>query len=193
MSFLMGKAAGGGGGGGDPIMAWDFTSATPLVDTKRGILARSLNITFSEDGAVYNNVSASIHIPALPYGVTIEIDVASSNLTASSLYDRRFVTAGVYMGFILDKTSGKWGFYSMQGREASNIDDPNYFAGHTLKVHIDATNKWHIYRDNDLIFEPTESLQLASDNYDGSSRPVFYVGSSDDSINNAVISAVRVY
>ena len=194
-SLLMGKAlgSGGGSGGGGNIFEWDFTSATPLVDKVRGVLARQLNVTFSEGGAVYNNVSASIHIPALPYGETIEIDVASSNLTASSSYNRRFVTSGTYMGFILDKSSKKWGFYSTQGTETTDIDDPNYFSGHTLKIHVDASNKWHIYRDSDLIFEPTATLQLASDNYDGSSRPVFYVGSSDDSINNVVISAVRVY
>ena len=51
--------------------------------------------------------------------------------------------------------------------------------------------KWHIYRDDELVFEP--NAEVSMERYSGVSNITFYIGAAATSIYNAVITAVRVY
>lgn len=187
MSFLMGKAAGGGGGSGgsDGIFDWDLKSATPLVDKVRGMTATNSGVFLNENGAVFDAASDYLWFySALENRITIEIDVVQMSLGTGNT--KRVVNEGLSNGNGLCwNYNGKWAFTSGNSTVNSEITDSGYFDGHTLKIVIDSESKWHIYRDSDLVFEPNVALSL--------SQRRFNVGASSKSIDNAIISAVRVY
>ena len=191
VSYLIGKAAGGGGsGGGSPILAWDFTSATPLVDTVRGLTAGNNNVTFVDKGAKWDFASDYLVVPTLSYGITVEVDVVEMPLTSGQ--DRKFLTTNNGYGLIY-RSSGKWAFYQNGAWEDSEIADGGYFSGHTAKIVIDAEAKWHIYRDNDLVLETTRAAQFYGITLGNDKQTAFYLGATSNAINNAIISAVRIY
>jgi len=194
-SLLMGKAmsGGGGGGGSSNIFEWDFTSATPLVDKVRGETATATNLTFGSGGAVFDATEGNkdyIRLWTIASLVTIEIDVAASELTSGT--DRRFVSTGASNGRgFFYRSSGVWALYNGSTTVNSEITDANYFSGHTLKIYVDENSKWHIYRDENLVFEP--DLTLNFDRYSGTSNYMFILGAAEKSLNSAIISAVRVH
>ena len=192
-SLLMGKSlgSGGGGGGGSNIFEWDFTSATPLVDKVRGETAISSDVTFNSSGAVFSsNQKGYIVLSALARAFTIEVDIAELNLTSGTA--GRLLQVGISNGKGFNyRGSGVWAVYSGYTNYETDITDPLYFSGHTLKIHVDESFKWHIYRDDDLIFEP--NAEMTMERYSGNSNITVYLGSGATSIYNAVISGVRVY
>ena len=178
----------GGGGGGSPILAWDLKSSTPLVDTVRGVAAAATNVTFGENGAVFDSASDYMIFPALAYGIKIEVDIGA--MTAHGTNDKRLITSGtIYFAY---RTTNVWSFYNSTW-EDSEITDFDYFAGHTLKVEIDSDKKWHFYRDGVLFFEPSTAGMLSSKTFDGSSKISFLLGSSEKSACDTTLTAVRVY
>lgn len=177
-----------------PLLSWDFKSETPLVDTARKIAAGSSGITFDSSGAVFDSNTDYLLFPALPCAVTIEVDVASMVMTSGT--HRRFICGTTDSGLVY-RSTGKWGFYggSSAGWEDTDITDADYFAGHTVKIVVDKDSKWHIYRDNVLVFEPAAALRLGTTSISGQ-IPIttcFLVGSSGSSLPSAVITGVRVY
>ena len=221
VSFAMGKAASSGGGiaveelsvtengtytaptgkayspvtvavtpSPSPMLAWDFTSETPLVDTVRGIKCEASNVTFSaEGGAFLANGASCLYIPCLGYGMTIEIDVKSSNISSAAVA-RNFVLSSTGNGFWKSTSYPyKWAFNS----EYTDITDPNYFSGHTLKIEIDKDGKWKIYRDDNLLLATTGTLKFAAGTVDGLYQNYFKIGNSSNAIQEINISAVRIY
>lgn len=149
------------------------------------------NYSIDGEGAHFTGASQYITVPFARAGMTIEVDVGEMTLTTDQ--HRRFVMRNYCNGFAY-RSNGYWGLaYPVLlgwNWEMSSISDSGFFANSTLKVYIDSTNHWHIYRNNVLIFEPSHSCPIGD--YEGI-RGCFYIGSTEYSINNAVIKAVRVY
>lgn len=195
-SFAMGKASGGGGGGGGGgtlSEEWDFTSATPLVGKKLGLVLSEKNMTYSQDGAVFDsitdylnfgkieNLSAAdlFHDYSVSYSsITIEVKVKSMALVSG--YHRRFIMGNSSNGLIYRQT-GVWAFYSSAWEDFDETDG-SFFDGSIVKVVIDSEKKWHIYKDNVLLWEPSRQCGITNG----------YIGSDSQSINNAVIEWLKI-
>lgn len=183
-SFLIGKASGGSGGGGTLSEEWDFTSATPLVGIKRGITLTQNNVTFDTNGAVFASSQSRIALGSIGGGnlffsTTIEAKVKSMDLTSSD--HRRFIMGTPDSGLIY-RSTGAWGFYSSSGWDEFSETDGGLFSNSVIKVIIDNTNHWHIYKDGVLLWEPAKSLIITNG----------YVGSTGQSINNVVIEWLKI-
>lgn len=172
------------GGGGSYAIAMDFTKYPDGA-------AVSDSVSIGSTGAVFDSTSDNFILPIASSAqrtdnIIIEIDVASMQLTSSS--HRRFIMLGSTnddKGFIY-RNNGKWSFYTSSGWAAdSNISDGLYFEGHTIKVVIDTSDYWHIYKDDVLVYEPNLPLQIGLTG--------IKIGSASNSINNVIISALRVY
>ena len=172
---LAGEASGG------PIEAWDFTSATPLVGTIRGIALTDNNMTYNTSGAVFNSDIDSLVLGAIPSGgFAFEVDVAAMNLPSVNS-NQRFILGKSTEGLIY-RSSHKWGFYG-NGDWATDTTETagDFFDGSTVRVEVDSNLYWHIYKDGVLWYEPNRPQPL------GSVR----LGSGSYSIQNATISAFR--
>lgn len=196
VSFLMGKASGGkggGSGGGTLSEEWDFTSDTPLVGKKLGLVLSAKNMSYSQDGAVFDSTSDYLnfgkigtlhtvdlfHDYSVSYSsITIEVKVKSMTLVSGD--HRRFIMGSSNSGLIY-RSTGVWAFYSSIWEEFDETDG-SFFDGSIVKVVIDSENKWHIYKDNVLLWEPAKQCSIS----DG------YIGSNSQSINNAVIEWLKI-
>jgi len=159
------------GGGGDSVFGvFDFTKASFTQN----------NVVFNSNGATFSTTNGIIPIPIAWSDMTIELDVASMSLTSDS--HRRFIMATSNSGFIYRNT-GVWAFYNGYW-ENSNITDGNFFDNCTVKVIIDNNNFWHIYKNGVLVWEPRLAQELGNDTS---------IGASSSSINNAVITKMRIY
>ena len=189
-SFAIGKASGGGGGGVGGTLAeeWDFTSATPLVGKKLGITLTSSNVEFSQDGATFNQTSSKIAFEnfgcadlfhKVSYSsITIEAKVKTMSLQSGT--HRRFVMGSGDNGLIY-RSTGVWAFFSKTWQDFSETDGA-LFDNSVVKVVIDADEKWHVYKDNVLMWEPGKSQNITA----GS------LGSGATGINNAVIEWLKI-
>lgn len=165
-----------------PIESWDFTNS--LVGVERGVVASKTDVSRDSNGITFGATSGYITIPISILPITIEIDVVSMNLSTTS--HRRFVMFSTESGLVF-RASGynKWGFYSSSW-EMTNISDPSFFDNCTVKISVDSNGLWSVYKDGTLVMQSTTAvIKPQSKN--------FLVGSLTDSINNTVISGLRVY
>ena len=177
------SVSGGGGGSSDAIVNMDFTKASGTMS----------NVTFNSSGATFPaSGNAFIRIPLAHNDSTLYVDVASLKLSSGT--HRRFIMGTYDSGFIY-RDSGVWAMYS-NGWENSQITDPNYFDDCIVKLYVDSNNKWHIYKNNVLVWEPSLSLSWqdiqmpTTSNY----RAFAQIGSMNGSmIPNAIIRGIRIY
>lgn len=194
VSYAIGKkSSGGGGGGGTFSEEWDFTSRPPLVGKKLGLVISANSITYSQDGAAFNSTTDYLyfgkigglslidlfHDYSISYSsITIEVKVKSMSLVSGA--HRRFIM-GTYNSGLIYRETGVWGFYS-SGWQDFDETDGSFFDGSIVKVVIDSEKKWHIYKDNALLWEPSNSCDIANG----------CIGSTSNSINNAVIEWLKI-
>lgn len=169
-------------GGNGPIDIWDFTSATPLVGTLRGITLTGYNMTFDSSGALFDSASDYILIGAVPPGnYAFEVDVTSMSLASLSSH-QRFIMGTSDGGLIYRATSHQWEFYGNNAWAASSGEGAgDFFNGATVRCEVDVNGYWHIYKDGVLWYEPTRPQTLSS----------VRIGSNTQSIQNAAISDFR--
>lgn len=169
-----------GGGGSDADFEIDFTK----------IQKTNHDVTFDSDGAKFNTTTGFFSIQDLVdfyydtnNGITIELDIASMQLPSSSSH-QRFVMGDDSDGLIF-RSTGVWAFYSSTWQDGTfeGANDGSFFDNCTLKIYRDTSLKWHFYKDGVLFFEPSKTLGL------NTAR----IGSSSQSIQNAVITKLRVY
>lgn len=159
------------------IENWDFKTSTPYVGKIRG-----WNLTYSgtiidQDGVVFDAGGDYLKLPSLA-NITIEVDVVAMNLTSGS--HRRFIMGTDSNGFIY-RSTGVWAFYNGSWQDSSETDG-SFFSGSTVKVVVDSSNKWHIYKNDVLWWEPTGAQALSSP----------YIGSTSYSLTSAKISALKI-
>lgn len=141
------------------------------------------NVSVSSSGAVFDGTTK--HIDLISMGnndITIEVDVASMDLASGT--HRRFIMSGTSSGLIF-RSTGVWALYdgsNWYDGDFEGSDQGDFFDDSIVKVYIDATSKWHIYKDNVLVFEPDTALTIPS--------PA--IGSTSNSINNVIINSVKM-
>lgn len=169
-----------GSGGGDAFISYDFT--------KMG--NRTLNnVTFSENGASFsgtNNIVQICNFIQATTDFTVYIDIGNFEIVPAANTHRRFIIApssgAAERGLIWRYNSSAWSFYAGSW-EDSNITDPAFFSNSTLKIYIDGSSKWHIYKNNVLVFEPTSAQAVFS----------LYIGSDAQSITAGIFKNARLY
>lgn len=172
-----------GSGGGDYVMSWDFTKFGNL--TRRGV-------TFSNSGAEFN--ANTDYIPLITLDgesesaltqfkdKTFYFDIGAMSLIMGANH-QRFIMVSTERGFIYRSSgNGVWSLYNNSWTD-SEITDGGYFDNSKLKIYIDSENKWHMYKNNVLFFEPNVALPIS----------VLSLGASSSSITSGVIKGVRVY
>lgn len=180
-SVVVNVQGGGGGGYADAVTDMDFTK---YAGTLRGV-------TYNSSGAVFPaSGNANIMIPYFGAGMTLYVDVASMQLASGD--HRRFIMATPSNGLIY-RSNGKWSFYNGSWQESS-ITDGGFFDGTKVKVYVDSNNKWHIYKNDTLVFEPNgaQTIPVQDSNSNYYTGP--FIGSiSGQAIINAIITGLRVY
>ena len=162
----------GSGGVGDEYLKLNCVADTPFTIG---------GVSFGSTGAVFSGGTNNLRLSPTPANdITIEIDVASMQLQSGA--NKRFVMKTYNYGLIY-RSTGYWGLYNGSW-EMSTLSDLNLFDNSTVKIYIDDTNSWHIYKNGVLIWEPTRTLSVDS----------LYIGSSDgSSIDGTTITEVRLY
>ena len=180
------NVSGGGGGGLD--LNYDFTQS--MTDTIRNVPIISSNVTQTANGAVYDTASGSyMQLPRRYCANTYTYEVDVGTIEIRSNYHNRVITWNDSRGLIY-RSTGKWAFYTGTWQE-TDITDPTYLNGCTLKVYIDESGYWHIYRNGALWFEPTSACSI---NDYGSSTVLIRIGSSGNSMGQGTtITGLRVY
>ena len=162
-----------GSGGGDAFLSYDFT--------KYG--ERTINgVSFSSSGAEFTTDTAVINTNINFVNITVYLDVDSLNIVGSN--NKRLLMGTSSNGFVYRNT-GYWGLYS-NNWYMSEISDPEFFDHSKIKIYIDNSMKWHIYKNNVLVFEPDVALNIGN----------LTIGSSDSaatSINGAILTGARIY
>ena len=69
----------------------------------------------------------------------------------------------------------------------TNITDGSFFNNSTFKLVVDKDGLWRIYKNGVLVFEPNAGVLMSN------TAPSIVIGSASNSINNAVITGMRVY
>ena len=161
-------------GQSDAIISYDFTKCAGEV----------FGVTYNSSGAVFPSGSGGAHIPlpVLKNDITIYVDVGNMNLSSGS--HRRFIMRDASSGFIY-RSNGVWALF-VSTWEESQITDGSIFANSKVKVYIDSTAHWHIYKDGILLWEPTLALSLTGG--------LLQLGSSTGSvIVNSILTGCRIY
>ena len=166
--------------GSSIVEEWNFKES--FVGSERDIVITPSNVVRDSNGAIFNAANCYLSIPIrLPF-CTIELYIGQMNLTSGS--NRRFVMKSDSEGLIY-RTGGKWSFYAANAWATdSDITDGSFFANSTLKIVVDSSYYWHIYKDNILVYEPNRPLEFSASN--------IRIGSSSSSILNAVIEGLRI-
>lgn len=172
----------GSGDGSEYIEEWDLSQS--LTGKLHNISINAYNTAISSAGVVFDSATAYLMIPISWNGITIEVDVATMNLERNQ--HRRFIMVSEGLGLIYRNT-GVWGFYSNSGWATdSGETDGSFFDDCTVKVVVDTNGYWHIYKDGILWWEPNRPQTIS-----GSNRQI-RIGSNDQSINNAIITGIRL-
>lgn len=170
---------------------WDFK--TSLTDSITGITATlEGTATQTTDGVEIDTSNDRIEIPnfvksvgALFSQCTIEIDIGDMILGGSTSNHHRFFMPTSANGLIY-RNNGKWAFYNGSWATDSNITDFDYFANSTMKIIIDSSYYWHVYKDDVLVYEPNRPYNVAS------ASGLLYIGSTGESCLNTVIEGLRI-
>jgi hypothetical protein len=168
-------------GASSDVEYWDLSES--FTGTLHGIVSTARNVTMQSEGTDFT-ASGVIRFGIGWDGMTIEIETGDLQLSAGS--HRRFVMIGAEntgVGFIY-RSTGKWAFYTNSGWVDSTETDGSFFDNCLVKIHIDSTGHWHIYKDGVLFWEPSSVLS-ANYNY-------LVVGSTGGSIIGT-IKSVRIY
>ena len=170
------------------ISGGDDDSAIKFIYTKLGTRTISNNINCSSNGALFDSTTDYIDLSCIKNlnDITIELNIKNMNLTSGS--HRRFVMGASDKGFIYRNT-GVWAFYNGSWEDASFSDatDGAFFSNCNLKIYIDNNDKWHIYKNNVLIWEPNGAQTLTSPSIGSTAS------SQRNSIDNALIEYIKIY
>ena len=160
-----------GAGGGDAFLSYDFT--------KYGERTVS-GVSFSSSGALFTTANANINTAITSNDITVYIDVDALNIVAGT--NKRLLMASDATGLIY-RSTGYWGVYASNNWMMTDESDATIFDGSKIKVYIDENNYWHIYKNNELFFEPNAAVPITS----------LVIGSTTTSINGAILTGVRIY
>lgn len=143
-----------------------------------------------DNGLSFNAASDYFELDKYLFGknMVYEIDVDSLNIQDVTRQNVlfRFVSDNLNGGFVYHYQTLKWAVWDRtNGWQDSDISDKDYFDNSIIKIIIDNLGKWHIYKDDNLIFEPTNALE--------STTTGFGLGSPTAAITNITINSFKIY
>lgn len=182
------------GGSSNRFSAYDWDFRESLIDSISGAEVELHAVTRDENGLLFNYTNSYVTIPSYikPILVArlkpfeIEVDIGDMNLNFNSS-NIRFIMADFEKGFIY-RSSGVWGLYNGSWAENSSITDKDYFSNSILRIIIDSNNYWHIYKNNDLVYEPNRYLD-----FDKNQNSIFGSSSGASSSNKVCIKGLRIH
>lgn len=166
------------------IDSWDFTDENPLV-SKNGLTATQYNVEFQSDGAHFYQDGSRIVLPssllsALNSYLLVDIAVEVKSMQLQSGRNRRFIILNSTTNGLVYKESGVWTFYNGYWND-SVVQLAEYSdASFNLRRVI---NSWMPYINGDPILSNPVTQSINT----------IMLGSSDQSINNAIISSIALY
>ena len=174
---MVGPATGGGGG----------QTTTCSIDFTKTAGSFTLNgVTISSTGAVFTSNTSYFILPMTRNGMTIEIDFGTI-VPSSGTNNRRLLNPrGTSNGLIYHTQTGFWSLYNGSWYD-STISGMDAFANSTLKVEIDSSGHWHLYKNDVLLYDSTGTLSV-------NGNVALEIGSdAANALNEMTILAVRVY
>lgn len=165
---------------GEYMEVWDFKRSEPLTGTQFNLQLANNGYTQTSDGIYFNTASWYIKIP-INKEMTLELDVVSSNRQGTN--HGRFIMGNSDTGLIY-RSTGKWSFYGNSRWEDTNETDPTFFDNSTVRVSIDSSGHWHIYKNGVLWWEPNAVANLADPQIGSGAGNSFY---------NITLSGLRIY
>ena len=169
----------GGKAGDNIIEQWDFVKTQSWVGEKRGIEITSYPV-MTENGVSFPNIYSDIDLCIGFPTMGCELDVGDMNVSKGG--NRKFLMAGGSGKGFVYRSTNYWGFYDGSNWQMTNISATDYFANSIVKLIIDNGNKWHIYKNDELVMEPTSKLAVTA----------LRIGDTNYSINNTIIKAIRI-
>lgn len=169
---------------------WDFTISMNAINNGTAATL-SGSASRSQSGVSIYGQNGYINIPAylLQTGYTYEIHIASLNMQVPGSNNRLFMFSDTNThnaGFVWRGATGRWGVWdSVNTWQESSITDKDYFDDSVLKIKITTDGKWHIYKDDVLIFEPANAIPLKN--------IAFVLGAETNNCYNVTISKFKVY
>lgn len=170
---------------------FDFTQS--MTDTIIGYTPDYSNVTQDSSGAKFSTNKGLIRLGRRRYSAntyTYEIDVDTLNLNDAN--HKRFLMVNSDHGFIY-RSTGVWALYAPDnGWVESGITSKAEFNGCTVKVYVDASGYWHIYKNGTLWWEPPYPISLDTNS---STDFRFRIGSNSNQGLGAgsIITGLRVY
>lgn len=166
---------------------WDFTKSLNAINN--GTPVTLYGATRDSNGISFDGSTRAVDIPTnlLDYGYTYEFTVSSMNIQSSSSNNRLFThKSDNSNGLVWRGATGKWGTWDNSNQwQESTITDKDFFDNCTVKIIISSDHKWHIYKDNVLVFEPPNAITL---NTGG-----FSLGAHTDACYNMTITNFKIY
>lgn len=170
---------------------FDFTQS--MTDTIIGYTPDYSNVTQDSSGAKFSTNKGQIRLGRRRYSAdtyTYEIDVDTLNLNDAN--HKRFLMVNSDHGFIY-RSTGVWALYTPNnGWVESGITSKAEFNGCTVKVYVDASGYWHIYKNGTLWWEPYYPISLDTNS---STDFRIRIGSNSNQGLGAgsIITGLRVY
>ena len=88
---------------------------------------------------------------------------------------------------LIYRNTGVWSFYAINyWADDSDISDKDYFSNSLLKIIIDSNDYWHIYKNNNLVYEPNRPLYF-------NTNPSRILGAYNTSCNGVRIKGLRIH
>lgn len=168
---------------------WDFRVSLNAINNGTAVtLAGSSRRT--QNGVEFYGQDGYVSLPVnlLQMGYTYEIHIASLNMAYTGTHNRvfMFTTNNSHDAGFLWRSSGKWAVWDPVNLwQESSITDKDYFNDSVLKIKITTDGKWHIYKDDVLIFEPANAITLR--------YTAFVLGATTQGCYNMTISEFRIY
>lgn len=167
------------GGGGQTVLC--------SIDFSKVVDAFTLNgVSISSAGAVFTGNTNCFVLPLTRNGMTVEIDFGTINPSSGTNNRRLLNPRGTSNGLIFHYQTGFWSLYNGSWHD-STITGMDAFANSTLKVEIDSSGYWHIYKNGVLLYDSNSVLNV-------NGNVALQIGSdATNALNEMTVLAVRVY
>lgn len=178
MSKVINMVGGGSGSGQSALCSIDFTLSSGSFSLN--------NVSISSTGAVFSTNTSYFILPLTRNGMTVEIDFGAITPTSGTNNRRLLNPRGTSNGLIYHYANGVWSLFNGSWYD-STITGIDAFANSTLKVEIDSSGYWHIYKNGVLLYDSTVALSV-------NGNVALQIGSdATNALNEMTVLAVRVY
>lgn len=114
-------------------------------------------------GLSMSNLSSQALFPSIlkPIGIVFEIEMGETTAVLGSNHLRFLVSnLNTWNSGLIYRSTGEWSFYTGSvWASGSGISDINFFSNSIVKIEIDYSGNWKIYKNGSLVYSPDAPLQ----------------------------------